>query len=104
MLSVVLGQSLSFNFVACAARTLSKIFKGTKVKKIVKYGKNMPIPAGQVMTVAFKMLGQEFLALNGGPIFKFNEAISFIINCKTQKEVDTYWKKLTQGGQGVQFG
>ena len=57
------------------------------------------------MTVEFEIEGQEFIALNGGPIFKFNESISFVVNCKTQKEVDYYWKRLTAGGgQEVQCG
>lgn len=88
-----------------AVKFYAKIFKDLKVKKIARYGKNMPGPEGQVMTVSFKMLGQEFLALNGGPYFKFNEAVSFIVYCETQKEVDIYWKKLTSdGGQESQCG
>jgi predicted 3-demethylubiquinone-9 3-methyltransferase (glyoxalase superfamily) len=56
------------------------------------------------MTVAFQLDGQEFVALNGGPQFKFTEAISFVVNCQTQEEVDEYWKKLSDGGQEVQCG
>lgn len=56
------------------------------------------------MTVKFRLLGQEFIALNGGPIFKFTEAISFVVNCETQKEIDYYWQKLSAGGKGVQCG
>jgi predicted 3-demethylubiquinone-9 3-methyltransferase (glyoxalase superfamily) len=56
------------------------------------------MPEGTVMTVEFQIEGQKFVALNGGPVFKFNEAISFIINCKTQEELDYYWEKLSQGG------
>lgn len=56
------------------------------------------------MTVAFQLEGQEFVALNGGPQFKFTEAISFVVNCQTQEEVDEYWKKLSEGGQEVQCG
>lgn len=61
-------------------------------------------PKGSVMTVSFSLNDHEFVALNGGPIFKFNEAISIIVNCDTQKEVDDYWSKLTKGGQEVQCG
>jgi predicted 3-demethylubiquinone-9 3-methyltransferase (glyoxalase superfamily) len=88
-----------------AVRFYSRIFKGTKVKKTTYYGKNMPLPEGTVMTIEFKMLGQQFTALNGGPIYKFNEAVSFVVHCDTQKQVDTYWKKLTsEGGQEIQCG
>src|SRR4029077_16395374 len=59
---------------------------------------------GSVMTVEFQLEGQEFVALNGGPQFKFTEAVSFVVNCKTQAEVDNYWKKLSAGGKEVQCG
>src|SRR3989454_10905229 len=61
-------------------------------------------PKGSVMTVAFELAGQEFVALNGGPLFKFSEAISFVVNCETQEEVDHFWEKLSAGGQEVQCG
>ena len=61
-------------------------------------------PKGTVMTVAFQLEGQKFVALNGGPQFKFIEAISFVVNCQTQEEVDEYWEKLSAGGQEVQCG
>jgi len=61
-------------------------------------------PKGTVMTVAFQLDGQEFVALNGGPQYKFTEAVSFVVNCQTQEEVDEYWKKLSDGGQEVQCG
>ena len=63
-----------------------------------------PGPKGSVMTVAFELDGQDFVALNGGPVFKFNEAISFVVNCETQEEVDGYWDKLSAGGQEIQCG
>ena len=64
-----------------------------------------PAAAGSVMTVEFKLLGQDFVGLNGGPVFKFTEAISFVVSCQTQREVDYYWKKLTSGGgKPVQCG
>lgn len=81
------------------------IFKNSRVLKIARYGEQGPGPAGSVMVVNFQIEGQEFIALNGGPHFKFTEAISFSIDCQTQEEVDYYWSKLTAGGgQEVQCG
>jgi len=87
-----------------AARFYCSIFKNSKLGRITHYGEGAPRPKGTVMTVRFKLDGQQFLALNGGPEFKFNEAISLIVNCKTQKEIDRMWKKLSAGGQEVQCG
>jgi len=87
-----------------AARFYVSIFKNSKIGKISRYGEGGPGPAGSVMTVEFELDGQRFIALNGGPHFKFNEAISFSIDCKTQSEVDELWKKLSAGGQEVQCG
>jgi len=81
-----------------AAKFYTSIFKGSKIKKIARYTKVGPGPEGSVMTVAFTLNGQDFVALNGGPNFKFTEAISLVVNCETQAEVDRYWKKLTTGG------
>jgi predicted 3-demethylubiquinone-9 3-methyltransferase (glyoxalase superfamily) len=85
-----------------AARFYAGIFKNSKIGQISHYGEAgrevHGQRAGTVMTVAFELDGQTFTALNGGPDFKFNEAISFQINCDTQNEVDYYWKKLTEGG------
>lgn len=81
-----------------AAQFYTSIFKNSKIKRIARYTKVGPGPEGSVMTVAFTLNGQEFVALNGGPNFKFTEAISFVVNCETQAEVDRYWKKLTAGG------
>jgi predicted 3-demethylubiquinone-9 3-methyltransferase (glyoxalase superfamily) len=75
------------------------IFKNSKIVKIARYGEAGPGPKGSVMTVVFELDGQEFIALNGGPHFKFNEAISFSVDCKTQQEVDEYWEKLSAGGE-----
>ena len=79
------------------------IFKKSRIVSVARYGeagaKASGRPEGTVMTVAFQIEGQEFLALNGGPQFKFTEAISFIVNCKTQKEIDEFWKKLSEGGE-----
>ena len=79
------------------------IFKNSKILNIARYGESGAKVSGQkkgsVMTVSFELEGQPFLALNGGPIFKFNEAVSFIVNCENQEEVDRFWQKLTAGGQ-----
>jgi predicted 3-demethylubiquinone-9 3-methyltransferase (glyoxalase superfamily) len=81
-----------------AARFYCSIFKDSEMGQIVRYGDVGPGPKGQVMIVTFKLEGQEFTALNGGPRFQFDEAISFAINCETQEEIDYYWDKLTGGG------
>ena len=85
-----------------AAKFYTSIFKDSTIKKISRYGKEgyeiHKMPEGSVMTVHFIIEGQEFVALNGGPHFKFNEAISFIVNCNSQEEVDYYWEKLSEGG------
>jgi predicted 3-demethylubiquinone-9 3-methyltransferase (glyoxalase superfamily) len=80
------------------------IFKDSKVLSVSRYGEAGPGPTGSVMTAQFVLAGQEFVALNGGPHFKFTEAISFVINCETQAEVDAYWEKLTAGGTESQCG
>lgn len=82
-----------------AAKFYVSIFKNSKIGAISRYGEAGPRPKGSVMTVAFQLDGQEFIALNGGPHFKFNEAISFSVDCKTQQEVDEYWEKLSAGGE-----
>lgn len=85
-----------------AAKHYTGIFKNSKVGTITRYGEAGQETHGQkpgtVMTVAFELDGQPFTALNGGPIFKFNEAVSFQINCETQKDIDYYWEKLGAGG------
>jgi len=75
------------------------IFKNSKILNVARYGDAGPGPKGSVMTVSFQLDGQEFIALNGGPQFKFSEAISLLIHCDTQKEVDELWKKLSAGGE-----
>ena len=87
-----------------AATFYTSIFKNSKIKGVSRYGEGAPGPTGQVMIVSFELDGQEFTALNGGPKFPFTEAISLVVNCKDQKEVDYYWDKLTEGGQEVQCG
>ena len=80
------------------------IFKNSRIGDIARYGDTGPGPKGQVMTAGFILAGQQFTALNGGPNFKFTEAISLVVNCETQEEVDEYWEKLSAGGQKVQCG
>lgn len=88
-----------------AANFYTSIFKNSKILNIARYAEGGPGPAGSVMTVNFQIEGQEFVALNGGPVFQFNESISFVINCNSQQEVDEYWSKLTaNGGQESQCG
>jgi len=87
-----------------AAAFYTSIFPDSKVVKVVRYGEAGPGPAGSAMTVEFQLQGQSFVALNGGPHFKFTEAISFVVNCQTQEEVDAYWEKLSAGGGEVQCG
>lgn len=75
-------------------------FKDGKITSISRYGEGMPMPAGTAMTVGFELFGQKYTALNGGPMFKFTEAVSFVVHCKDQVEVDHYWNTLTaDGGQ-----
>jgi predicted 3-demethylubiquinone-9 3-methyltransferase (glyoxalase superfamily) len=85
-----------------AVKFYVSIFKNSKVGNVTRYGKEgyeiHKKKEGSVMTIDFEIEGQKFLALNGGPIFKFNEAISFQIYCDTQEEIDYYWEKLTEGG------
>ena len=85
-----------------AARFYTSIFPGSKIGNVTHYGAEGAEVSGQkagsVMTVAFELDGQDFVALNGGPVFKFTEAISFVVNCETQAEIDHYWSKLAAGG------
>jgi predicted 3-demethylubiquinone-9 3-methyltransferase (glyoxalase superfamily) len=87
-----------------AVRFYTSIFKNSRIGKVAYYGEGAPRPKGSVMTIQFELDGQEFLALNGGPVFHFTEAISLIVNCKSQKELDRIWKALTKGGSEVQCG
>jgi predicted 3-demethylubiquinone-9 3-methyltransferase (glyoxalase superfamily) len=79
-------------------------FENSKIGRIARYGEGGPRPKGTVMTVAFELVGQEFVALNGGPLFTFSPAISFIVNCETQGEVDDLWEKLGAGGETQRCG
>ncbi|HUK55895.1 MAG TPA: VOC family protein [Nitrospiria bacterium] len=91
-----------------AVNFYASIFKNSKIVSVTRYGEAgarvSGRPKGTVMTVTFRLDGQEFMALNGGPVFKFTEAVSFIVNCKTQKEVDELWEKLSEGGAKGQCG
>jgi predicted 3-demethylubiquinone-9 3-methyltransferase (glyoxalase superfamily) len=80
------------------------IFKNSKISSVSRYGEGGPGPQGSVMTATFELDGQEFMALNGGPLFTFTEAISLFVNCETQAEVDELWEKLTEGGEESQCG
>jgi predicted 3-demethylubiquinone-9 3-methyltransferase (glyoxalase superfamily) len=87
-----------------AAQFYTSIFKNSKINKLNRYGDAGPGPKGQVMTASFSIDGVEFTALNGGPHFKFSEAVSFVVHCQTQQEVDEYWEKLSAGGKESQCG
>jgi predicted 3-demethylubiquinone-9 3-methyltransferase (glyoxalase superfamily) len=94
-----------------AVKFYTAIFKNSKVGRILRYGEEAAKisstgrPVGSVLTIEFEMQGQKFVALNGGPLFKFNESISFVVNCETQEEVDYFWEKLTaDGGHESQCG
>lgn len=86
------------NNAEAAAQFYTSIFKNSKILKVSRYGEGGPGPKGSVMVVNFQLAGQEFIALNGGPRFKFSEAFSFVVNCENQQEVDEYWRKLTADG------
>jgi len=88
-----------------AAKFYCSVFKNSKIHRTARYPEGSPAPAGSVMTVEFELDGQRFIGLNAGPHFKFNEAVSFVIECDTQAEVDSYWSKLTSdGGQESMCG
>jgi len=91
-----------------AAKFYTSIFKNSKIGNITRYDEEAAgptgRPAGSVMTVDFQLAGKEFVALNGGPMFKFTEAISFVVNCENQEEVDYFWSKLSAGGEESRCG
>ena len=80
------------------------VFKNSRIINSARYGDAGPGPKGSIMTIAFELDGQEFTALNGGPQFKFNEAISLVVHCQDQKEIDYFWEKLSEGGEKVECG
>ena len=91
-----------------AAKFYTSIFKNSKIGKTTRYdeeaGEATGRPAGSVMTVEFELEGHQFVGLNGGPMFKFSEAISFVVNCETQEEVDCFWSELSAGGEESRCG
>ncbi|MDO8263056.1 MAG: VOC family protein [Gallionella sp.] len=91
-----------------AANFYVSVFRNSKILSVQRYGQEgaevSGRPKGSVMTASFLLDGQEFVALNGGPVYKISPAISFVVNCETQEEVDEYWQKLTAGGEEVQCG
>ena len=82
----------------------TSIFKDSKLVNVSRYGEGGPGPKGSLMTATFQLNGQEFMALNGGPMFKFTEAISFFVKCNTQAEIDEFWDKLSEGGEKSRCG
>ncbi len=87
-----------------AVNLYTSAFKNSKIKKVSRYGDAGPGPKGSVMVINFEIEGQDFSAINGGPVFKFTPAISLMVNCKTQEEVDELWEKLSAGGRTDQCG
>ncbi|HSD22275.1 MAG TPA: VOC family protein [Anaeromyxobacter sp.] len=87
-----------------AVKFYTSVFKDSKVGSVARYGEEGPGPKGTVMTATFELAGHEFIALNGGPQFKFTPAISFVVNCENQREVDELWEKLSAGGATNQCG
>ncbi len=87
-----------------AVNFYTSIFKNSSIDKVARFGDSGPGPKGSVMTIAFRLQGQEFVALNGGPIYQFTPAISLVVNCESQTEVDYYWNHLVAGGKPVQCG
>ena len=88
-----------------AARFYTTVFRNSRITGVFRFGDGAPMPRGTVMTVVFELEGQAFTAMNGGPQVKFNQAVSFVVTCDTQAEIDEYWEKLSaSGGQPVQCG
>jgi predicted 3-demethylubiquinone-9 3-methyltransferase (glyoxalase superfamily) len=82
----------------------TSVFENSRIVTVNRYGEAGPGPNGSVMTIAFELEGQQFTALNGGPVYAFNPAISFVVNCEDQEQVDYYWDRLLQGGSTMQCG
>ena len=87
-----------------AARFYTSIFPGAKILDITRYTEAGPRPKGEVLTVSFELFGQQFVALNGGPQYTFTGAVSFMVECETQEELDRYWDALANGGKPIQCG
>ncbi len=92
------------NNAEAAIEFYTSVFKDAKVGKVARYTDAGPGPKGSVMTATITLFGQEFILINGGPQFKFTEAISFVVNCETQQEIDEYWEKLSEGGEKSRCG
>lgn len=80
------------------------VFKGSKILRTLYYGKDNPVKQGEIMTISFELLGQTFTALNGGPHFSFTPAVSFVISCSSDEEIDYYWERLSEGGEQEMCG
>jgi predicted 3-demethylubiquinone-9 3-methyltransferase (glyoxalase superfamily) len=87
-----------------AATFYVSLFPGAEISSVSRYGEGAPVAAGKVMSVQFRLAGQEFIALNGGPQFTFSPAVSFLVSCKTQQEIDDLWDKLSTGGERQRCG
>jgi len=87
-----------------AAHFYVSVFPNARIKAVTHYGEGAPLPAGTVLTVSFELDGQDYLALNGGPVFHFSPAISLMVHCQDQDELDRFWHKLSEGGQTGQCG
>lgn len=87
-----------------AVNFYTSIFKNSRILNSARYGDAGPGPKGTIMTISFQLDGQEFTALNGGPQFKFTEAVSQVVHCDTQQEIDYFWEKLSEGGEKVECG
>jgi len=87
-----------------AVNFYTAIFPNSKIVRMMRYGEAGPGPKGSVMSATFELQGQEFIALNGGPMFTFSPAISFFVHCETQEEVDKFWEKLAEGGEKQRCG
>lgn len=87
-----------------AAELYVSVFPRSKIRAVARYGPGAPGPEGSVMTVSFRLDGVDFTALNGGPVFTFNPAVSFVVTCKTQREIDHYWGALGEGGEPQRCG
>ena len=87
-----------------AAQLYTSLFANSRIDAVTRYGEEGPGPKGSAMTVSFHLAGLKFTALNGGPVYKFTEAISFMVHCDDQQEIDKLWEKLTSGGQEIQCG
>lgn len=87
-----------------AATFYTSLFNNSKIGKVTRYGEGAPAPKGTAMSVEFQLDGQDFVALNGGPMYKFSPAISFFVKCETQPEIDHFWDKFSEGGAPQQCG